>query len=93
MNSTCHYEVLGVGRSATADELKAAYQQQALLLHPDKAGVCSQDRFQLLQQAWQVIGARQYCSAATAWRQVPVLLSLLAGRALCKSVHLPTAIP
>ncbi|WIA10373.1 hypothetical protein OEZ85_010565 [Tetradesmus obliquus] len=55
MSAKCYYEVLGVNRTASNEELKAAYQQQALLLHPDKAGVNSQDGFQLLQQAWQVL--------------------------------------
>jgi molecular chaperone DnaJ len=64
MGSICYYDVLGVGRSVTADELKAAYQQQALQLHPDRAGECSQDRFQLLQQAWQVSRARHHRTAA-----------------------------
>ncbi|KAF6258935.1 DnaJ domain-containing protein [Scenedesmus sp. NREL 46B-D3] len=55
MSVACYYEVLGVVREADPDEVKAAYQRQALLLHPDKAGACSRDRFQLLQQAWQVL--------------------------------------
>lgn len=49
-----HYHVLGVQRHASAEELKTAYQRLVLTLHPDKAGEHSQERFQLLQQAWQV---------------------------------------
>lgn len=54
MSGKCYYDILGVIKTASNEEIKAAYQQQALLLHPDKAGASSQDGFQLLQQAWQV---------------------------------------
>ncbi|KAK9235261.1 DnaJ domain-containing protein [Lipomyces kononenkoae] len=33
---TCYYELLEIGRDASADEIRKAYRRQALLLHPDK---------------------------------------------------------
>ena len=36
MPKECLYDMLGVARDSTADELKKGYRRQALLHHPDK---------------------------------------------------------
>ena len=52
-----HYEVLGIGSSASAEEIRRAYRGQALRYHPD---VCMEgpkcaELFQLVHGSYQVL--------------------------------------
>tara|TARA_B100001142_G_scaffold287165_1_gene302580 strand:- start:692 stop:976 length:285 start_codon:yes stop_codon:yes gene_type:complete len=54
-----HYDILGVARDASLDDLKRAYRKLALVLHPDKRvdGVSEEEavaRFQTLVEAFKV---------------------------------------
>jgi len=57
----CHYEVLGLSRDCTADEIRSAYKKLALQRHPDKlvqSGLSQAEataRFQELAQAYEVL--------------------------------------
>ena len=52
----CHYEVLGLDRTADGAAVKAAYRKQALLTHPDK---CKEEgaeaRFREVQAAFECL--------------------------------------
>uniref|UniRef100_A0A0E0GAM3 J domain-containing protein n=2 Tax=Oryza TaxID=4527 RepID=A0A0E0GAM3_ORYNI len=52
-NNTKYYEVLGVSKTATQDELKKAYRKAAIKNHPDKGG--DPEKFKELAQAYEVL--------------------------------------
>jgi len=50
------YDILGVARSASADELKSAYRKQARKYHPDvNTDPDAEQRFAEVQQAWDIL--------------------------------------
>lgn len=52
-DNTRYYDILGVSKSASADELKKAYRKAAIKNHPDKGG--DPEKFKELAQAYEVL--------------------------------------
>ncbi len=61
MAKTDYYELLGVARSASDDEIKKAYRKQAMKYHPDKnqGDTVAEAKFKEISEAYEVLSDAQ----------------------------------
>lgn len=52
-----YYELLGISKNATSDEIKKAYRRLALKYHPDRGG--DQEKFKKVNEAYQILSDPQ----------------------------------
>lgn len=58
MDKRDYYEVLGVGKNASADEIKKAFRKAAVKYHPDKEGG-DETKFREVNEAYEVLKDQQ----------------------------------
>ena len=60
-NKRDYYEVLGVAKEATSDEIRKAYKREALKHHPDRnpGDSAAEGRFKEASEAFQVLSDEQ----------------------------------
>ena len=53
-----YYEVLGISKNASEDEVKKAFRKRAVKYHPDKEGG-SEEKFKEINEAYEVLKDKQ----------------------------------
>ena len=74
-----YYEILGVGKSASTDEIKKAYRKVAMQYHPDRnpGDKSAEERFKEAAEAYEVLSDADKKSQYYAKSEIEMTKSLL----------------
>lgn len=68
LEGTLHYDVLGIDRKASAEDVRRAYREKARLHHPDKPGGCAA-KFAEVKRAYDVLGDETRRKVYDTWQR------------------------
>lgn len=54
-----YYDILGLSKSASLDDIKKAYRKLAMQYHPDRAGKSAEGKFKEVNEAYQILSDPQ----------------------------------
>jgi DnaJ-class molecular chaperone len=54
-HNTCYYDILGVEKTASKQEIKLRFRELCLKLHPDKTNGKTTEQFKIIQKAWEIL--------------------------------------
>lgn len=59
LHLTCHYDILGITRTATQAQIQKAYRRRCLATHPDKLPNGDRQAFDMVSRAYEVLGCER----------------------------------
>ena len=92
MSKRDYYEVLGVPKNASEDEIKKAYRKLAMKHHPDRnqgdTAKGAEEKFKEAKEAYEMLSDAQKRAAYDQYGHAGVAILVVGGALLCVRKHL-----